>query len=196
LPQQARLVANGVLLDAGRHAVVPASAVDGARQLWLRDGLGRTWAARVQQRLQSLPLAVLALESSPADVPSLQAAARDAFPGSPGYAVTYTANDTAAAAWPWLNVGFLGGVEPASGARRLGIEMPAHALPGSPVFDTAGRLVGLSAGAGLLLPVSSLRDELPALLPVPPATPPAASVATDELYERLLQITLQVIALR
>lgn len=196
VPEQARLVASGVLLDGGRQAVVPASAVEGAQQVWLRDGVGRTWPARVQQRLQALPLAVLTLQATPEDVPALQTVPRDAFPGSPGYAVSYTNNEQAMPAWPWLRLGFLGGVDMASGQRRLGIELPSNALPGGPVFDTAGRLVGLSSTAGGLLPVSALQGELSALFAAAPAQTPAGRLATDELYERAMKTTVQVLALR
>jgi hypothetical protein len=196
VPEQARLVASGVLVDNGRHAVVPASALDGAQQVWLRDGVGRTWPAQVRQRLQALPLVVLALQGAVEDAPALQAVPRDAFPGSPGYAVTYTGNDQPTPAWPWLRPGFLGGVDVPTGQRRLGIELPSNAKPGGPVFDTAGRLVGLSSNAGQMLPASSLQTELAALFAAASAEAPAARLPTDELYERAMKATLQVIVLR
>jgi hypothetical protein len=197
VPDQARVVASGLLVDNGRQALVPASALEGAQQVWLRDGAGRTWPAVMQQRqLKNLPLAVVALQRAADDAPALQAVPRDAFPGSPGYAVAYTGAGEATPAWPWLRPGFLGNFDMASGQRRLGIELPSNALPGGPVFDVAGRLVGLSSAGGRLLPVSSLQAELPALLAAAPSEAPAARLATDELYERAMKATLQVIVLR
>lgn len=195
VPERAQLVASGVLVDNGRQALVPASALEGAQQLWLRDGMGRTWLAHVQERLQNLPLVVLTLQGAAEDAPALQTVPRDAFPGSPGYAIAYTGNEQATPAWPWLRLGFLGSVDLASGQRRLGIELPSNALPGGPVFDTAGRLVGLSS-AGSLLPVSSLQTELSALFAAAPAEAPSPRIATDELYERAMKTTVQVLALR
>lgn len=196
VPGAARLVASGVLVDDGRGAVVPAWAMEGVQQVWLRNGSGRTWPARLQQRLGSLPLVLVTLQGAAEDAPALKAVARDAFPGSPGYAVAYTGHDEASPAWPWLRPGFLGNLDAASGQRRLGIELPSNALPGGPVFDTAGRLVGLSSAGGGLLPVSALQAELPGLFAAAPAEGPAARVPTDELYERAMKATLQVIVLR
>jgi hypothetical protein len=196
-PDQAVLVANGLLIDAGRHALVPSAAVNGARELWLRDGLGRTRPARVERQLPTLPLTLLTLDGETfGDAPLVVAAARDAFPGSPGYTLSYTASSDATPAWPWLRVGFLGGLLPGGEQRRLGIELPSHALPGGPVFDVNGQLVGLAAAESTLMPVSALQAELGPMLaaPAPQATP--ARVAADELYERSLKTTLQVIVLR
>lgn len=197
LPEQAKVVASGLLIDAGRHALAPTATVTGARGIWLRDGLGRTRQARVERQLTTQPLTLLALDGEPAaDTPPVQVAPRDPFPGSPGYALSYTASSDATPAWPWLRVGFLGGMLPGSEQRRLGIELPSHALPGGPVFDVNGQLVGLAAAESLLLPVSALQAELGPLLTAPSAQANPARVPADELYERSLKTTLQVIVLR
>ena len=83
--------------------------------------------------------------------------------------------------------------------RLLGVDMPAGPR-GGPVFDGAGRLVGVatrmssSQNADQLLSAVTLQKALgKAVAPAMPAgTPPAASA--DKIYENSLKSSLQVIA--
>ena len=138
---QAQLVASGMLLDQGRRALVPAQSVGAAARIWLRDGLGRTVAAHLERQIDALGVAILQIERPLAqgDDDAVQVAARDAFPGAPAYALAYAGGGEALPAWPWLHTGFLGSVDTASGKRRLGIDLPANAMLGGPVFDLSGR---------------------------------------------------------
>lgn len=190
------LVASGLLLDQGRRAVVPAHAVQGAARIWVRDGLGHTAEARPARATRTAPLAVLEL-LRPLGAPDealLDAVATDAFPGSPASVVGYAGAADAGPAWPWLHTGFLGAAG-ADGQRRLGIDLPVHLLSGGPVFDLSGRLVGLTLGGAnegrLWLPASALAPELG--LPRAARSGPAARLPADELYERSLRLTLQVL---
>jgi hypothetical protein len=197
----ARLAASGMLLTGGRHALVPWPAVAGAAAVWVRDGLGRTRAAEVVHHAPMLGLAVLRLAGEPDRLDRLPWPARDPFPGSQGFAVEYaTPSDAGAgASWPLLRAGFVGAVR--QDWRRLGIDMPPGPR-GGPVFDAAGRLIGMAVsatgeGTDLLIPVSVLRRELGAWLPavgeaeLPQQAAPA--VALDEIYERALPVALQVL---
>jgi hypothetical protein len=200
LPPAARVVASGVLLDDGRHAVVPLAApADERSPLWVRDGLGRTTPVRVVRRIDALGLALAELTvplpgAHPAPAP------RAPFAGSPGYVVGFAAAGDATPAWPWLHLGFVGaaGAAPVS-ARRLGIDVPAS-LQGAPLFDAAGRWAGITVkdadGRHVLLSIERLRDELGDLLAAPAASgaAPAPRIAPDEVYERSLRVVLQVIA--
>ncbi len=204
-PAAARLLSSGILLDQGRRALVPITIVDGMRQLWVRNGLGRTSAAVVEATPQApdgTVLAVLRL-SSPLQVETTPWAERDPFAGSPGFSVAYAAGSAATAAWPWLHQGFFGSLQGSLGARRLGIPLPANAN-GAAVFDSLGRLAGIAVNdtnsKPLLVPVSllrvALRDTLEPTAPVPqPAKATGARMPIDEGYERAMGVTLQVIGL-
>jgi hypothetical protein len=181
-PQIAPASATGLLIDAGRHALLPLRALRDLTTIELRDGHGRALAAQVVQRDNSLGLALLRLDTAPADAPRLVWAARDAFPGSPAHAIAATADEPP---WPRLRSGFVG-------TQGLGIDL-ARGAPGGGVFDGAGRVIGVSLAAGdgadRLVPVSALRRWLGALLnePAEASSPP---VPTDAIYEAALRSTV------
>ncbi len=211
----ARVVSTGVLINQGRHVIAPSAVLSGASRMWVRNGLGRTVQARLEHHIENLGVALLKLDKPLDAAPEVAVPERDAFPGTPAYAIEYaradadTDADTAAApAWPWLRTGFLGPVDSATGARRLGIGLPPGPR-GGPVFDTSGRLVGLalaqpgqpgqSGQLDRLLPVSALGKALGGkglqdALGAGPARPDAPRMALDEVYERALTMTLQIIA--
>jgi hypothetical protein len=175
-------LATGVLIDAGRHALLPLRAVRGATEIDLRDGHGRTLAATVVQRNDALGLALLRLATPPADAPRLDWSARDAFAGSPAHAVAATADEPP---WPRLRSGFVG-------ARALGIDL-ADGARGGAVFDGSGRVIGLSSngddGADRLIAVSELRRWLGALLDG--ATEISSpQMPLDAIYETALRSTV------
>ncbi|MDB5929441.1 MAG: hypothetical protein JWR60_1148 [Polaromonas sp.] len=131
-------------------------------------------------------------------------AARDAFAGSPGFAVEYIPSPDALPAWPVLRSGFLGSASADADAQLLGIDLPAGPR-GGPVFDGTGQLIGLAlpggAGGDRLVTVSQLRKALASAgkadqpasphAPVPAGPKPRASV--DQVYEDSLKTSLQVI---
>ena len=203
LPKGARVVGSGVLLHSGQEALVPLALVPRSHKLWLRNGLGQLVTAQVVQRLPGIGVARLRLGRALPVAQDLWGAERDAFPGSVGYAVEFAAAPDAAPAWPVLRTGFLGGASDAitghSPQRLLGIDMPPGPR-GGPVFDAAGRLLGLSL-AGLsgapdrLVPASALPADLrEALAPLAPRDADAHA-EMDKIYEAGLKTTLQVIAL-
>lgn len=209
-PRAARVVASGVLIDQGRHALVPLDGLDQAGAPQVRNGLGQTADARTVRRDPALGVALLALMpalasrslpralgDSAVEQPLPAAAARDPFPGSPGYAVEFRPDPHARPAWPWLRSGFQGAVDARSAQRALGIEMPPGPR-GGPVLDAAGRWAGIalrSGGADRLLPVSALRRSFaPWIGPASADGSPLPRVAVDEVYEGALRLTLQLIA--
>ena len=239
-----RSVSAGVLLDGGRLALVPLTALlprttpatpatpatpVAQPRLWLRNGLGQTTEAVADAAAQApfVPLGLLLLRlleplplpvsvsASPASdatrAAASQLAPRDAFAGSSGYALAYPGSADAAAAWPTLHAGFLGGAAPQPGSRQLGFAVPSGPL-GGPVFDAAGRVAGIALGStaapgstaqATLLPVSMWRAAVAAALagavPAAPAAgavveaAPTARMAADEVYERGLKIALQLL---
>lgn len=211
IPEAARVVSSGVLVRDGTLALVPHAAVRSAPSgmLWVRNGLGQTTRARVDEAsraLEALGVTVLRLDAALEPPPSLAVAPREPFAGSPGFAVEYAASAAAAPAWPWLNQGFFGAVQ-GSGLRRLGIEL-ADGPHGGPVLDAQGRLAGIALpGAereAVMLPASRWQD-LPgiamAISPPDAASPaaparPSGTLPADQAYESGLRLALQVIALR
>lgn len=182
-----RCVATGALAADGRNALVPRSAMSGVNACWLRNGLGRTVRAEVSGQADDWtllrlvqPLPAAAVESSPAPI----------FAGSPVATAEFMPCDEADAAWPVLRQGFAGKV-PALGPRSLGIELPPGPR-GGPVFDRAGRFVGVAlAPAGV--------DTLVSVAVLPAGFAPAATAAAsqqaslDAVYESALRLTLQVL---
>lgn len=222
VPVGVHAVASAWLMPGGRQALVPASAwplqcaalpgtseaassagANGA-QLWVRNGLGQTVVARILDRDEALGVVLLHLdEPLPAAVAQAWAP-QDASPGAPLYAFDHLPQGTGLATWPHLRVGFAGR------QGRLGVNLPGRTARGGPVYDMAGRLVGLSAAApwavGLegitpdafhepdrLVPASALRARFgPALGPVDDA-PKAAPLDAEAIYELGLRSTLQVL---
>ncbi|WP_338413354.1 tetratricopeptide repeat protein [uncultured Sphaerotilus sp.] len=209
-PRGGRVVASGVLIDQGRHALVPLEGLERLEALQVRNGLGQTADARIRRRDSALGLALLALTpaltsrslpralgDSAAERPLPAAAARDPFPGSPGYAVEFRPDAHARPAWPWLYSGFQGAVDARSGLRTLGVEMPAGPR-GGPVLDAAGQWAGMAvhrSGVDRMLPVSALRAAFdPWMGAAATDTAPRPRAAVDEVYEGALRMTLQLIA--
>ncbi|MBT9492718.1 MAG: hypothetical protein IV107_10295 [Paucibacter sp.] len=91
---------------------------------------------------------------------SLKRAPHDAFAGSPATAFGYLSTPSAQTAWPAMHRGFLGRLSAASSQQALGVELPA-APRGWPVFDQAGRWVGIAVagqdGEPKLASLSSLQ---------------------------------------
>jgi hypothetical protein len=181
-------LATGVLIDAGRHALLPLRALrdataSEANAIELRDGHGRALAARVVQRDATLGLALLRLDTAQADAPPLAWAAKDAFPGSPAHAIAATADELP---WPRLRSGFIG-----TGA--LGIDLAGGAAGGA-VFDNTGRATGVSLtgddGAPRLIPVSALRRWLGGLLGNNAADSASTPAPLDAIYETALRSTV------
>jgi hypothetical protein len=192
-PPGARVAGSALRLDA-RGALAPLAALGNTTRLWLRDGLGRTHAASVDRRDPALGTALLRVETAFEGAAAFVPAPRDAFAGSPAFALGYDAG-TDAPAWPAMAAGLLGRPLPDGPAHRLGIELAATG--GGPVFDHAARLIGMSlpgdhAQPPRLLPLSALRGFLPAADAATPDTA-VARVAPDAIYEAALGAALQVI---
>jgi S1-C subfamily serine protease len=175
-------LATSVLIDGGRHALLPLRTVRDANAIELRDGHGRVLAAQVVRRDESLSLALLRLNSPLADAPNLVWAARDAFPGSPAHAIAAT---TDAPPWPRLHSGFVA-------THALGIDLTGGAHGGA-VFDNTGRAIGVSLrgddAVPRLIAVSALRRWLGGLLgdAADAAAPPTP---LDAIYETALRSTV------
>jgi hypothetical protein len=202
---RAGVMSSATLIDGGRRALAPAASVDGAvatsSGIWLRNGLGRTEPATIDRRFEAggasfvmlRPASAMPWPQEPVTSP------RAPFAGSPGYAVDYVPTAHAALpAWPLLRVGFFGRAVPQEALPALGIEMPAGPR-GGPVFDAAGRLVGVAAvaaGRDRLVPLAALQPHTGDVFGVPSAPGAAPRVALDVIYERSLLLTLQVVVER
>lgn len=196
-PVQARTAGSGVLIDGGRRALVPAAMVSRASRVWLRNGLGQTTQAQPDAQAGALAELMVLRLATPLDPgPVRLAAGRAPFAGTPGLSAQYAPGPSAGAAWPWLRLGFLGGLEAASGQRRLGIDVAAGAL-GGPVFSVDGALAGLALrgadGEARFVPAAAWSEggAMPAASAAPPR--PALPQPLDEAYEGALRVALQVL---
>ena len=206
IPPAARILGSAVLLQNGKQALVPLSLLPVAHKrsnkLWLRNGLGILAHGTVTKRLPTVGLALVQLSTALPVPDDFLVAEKESFPGSPGYAVEYVAGTDrvkdAAPAWPILRLGFLGAITPSRSERMLGIDMPVGPR-GGPVFDGAGRLIGIAihgkANTSDQL-VSTLAAQNAMGQMIAPNQPKSVgSVATaDSIYENSLKIALQVIA--
>ena len=191
-PSTARVIGSGCYVDGGRHVLAASGEAD---VRWVRDGLGRTRVARTLRSDLVLGLALLAVEIDAHDLPAPPRPPADAFPGSPACAVEF-AHDRASeqAAWPWLRNGFIGMPVGTSPERQLGIELP-DGPRGGPVFDLAGRWLGVHRRVGAsdhLVPLGALQPLLSGLELAPPTTA-APRLPPDQLYEGALRWTVQVL---
>lgn len=195
----AAVVGSATLVDDGRAAVAPLAPLDGARFVWLRNGLGETVAATVARTDAGHGLALLRLDGRLPMPDGLLASARAPFAGSPGYLVEFAPSSDAAAAWPVMRQGFFARGADDEATRPLGIGAPPGPR-GGPVFDVGGHVAGIALnvpGAGeRYLPAEWLDAEF-GLRVAPAAAPGPRTVApTDAVYESALRVALQLIVER
>jgi len=220
----ARAVATGFLLADGQRALVPRAALQAGAAVWLRNGLGQTVKARLAPTVdaqarhadhsgpahlsqalddEGLGLAMLQLDK-PLPAPGGELVPpRDAFPGSPAFALTYLGDDAAAPAWPLMRAGFVGTpLSLTSPWYRLGVALPvagpglSMGPRGGPVYDAGGRLLGVALrvdGVDRLVPTSTLRERFGERFGKPMPEPRPGPVGADEVYERAMKTTLQVL---
>lgn len=193
----ATVVGSAVLLADGRSALAPAMGADGAKRVWVRNGLGQTAEATVSHRLDEAGLLVFTLDRPLAKPDFWQAVPSPPSAGSPSYLVEFAPSEDAAPAWPMLHAGFFGRQRDALSSRPLGIDVPPGPR-GGPVFDRFGRLAGIALpvpdGSGRLVPVEGFSRTSDGLhQPVGPAAVNAL-LPLDALYEAALRVSLQVIA--
>ena len=195
----AAVYGSGVLINGGHHALVPLASVAHARKIWLRNGLGQTRQAALENRFEKDGMALLKLEQALPLTDGFMTAGRDPFPGSVVYAVEYAMGRGAQPDWPILRHGFLGMPVGNDPEWPLGITMP-NGLRGGPVFDASGVLTGISIsarhGKPMFLPISRIRRTLGERLgPVAPAMK-GTRIGMEQVYENAMRITLQVLTAR
>ena len=216
VPAGTRVVATGVLLADGEHALVPREALPATdpahpAQIWLRNGLGQTVAAHLghgpaptdagaDPRADAHPQLVKLHLSAPLPVAGGDLVApREAFPGSPIFGLDMPADPQAQPAWPVMRAGFLGmpAASAPAGLTRLGLALPGTGRRGGPVFDQGGRLVGIALGqagaADQMVTVGALRQGFGERFGVVDPEPKPRPMGADEIYERAMRTTLQVL---
>ena len=193
---QVRVAGSATLLPGGRVALAPLALLGSAETVWLRNGLGQLSAAHVVQGWPQLGLVALAL-AEPLPFPAdLDLAGTTPFAGSPGTMIEFGSTEVDAPAWPVLRQGFF--ARDGAGPRRpLGLDAPPGPR-GGPVFDRAGRWVGLAladaSGPALMVALVDLPD---GLVDVPTAAPAVRGAMPEaEVYERALRMALQLIVPR
>jgi hypothetical protein len=191
---------SAILLPDGQHALAPRAALTPGATLWLRNGLGHTVAATISEAPHgdASELVLLNLAQTLPTPGGEIVPPRDAFPGSQAFAMNFSLDTTGQPAWPVMRAGFLGMPLPGAIAwRRLGVGLPGQGVRGGPVYDQGGRLIGVALGlaqqADRLVPISDLRQRFGDRFGAQTPESHAASVGADELYERALKTTLQVL---
>ena len=190
---------SGVLIDGGRHALVPLASLAHTGNIRVRNGLGQTRKAMVESRYQNQGLVLLRLERALVLPERFMIAGSDPFPGSVVYSTEYSAARGAPPEWPVLRHGFLGPPAGNGRDRTLGITLP-NGPHGGPVFDASGALTGIAIsgphGEAVLLPASRIRQELGDRLG--PVAPPMSGprIAIEQVYENAMRVTLQVFTVR
>jgi hypothetical protein len=205
LPKRASVIASGLLIESGKLALVPTAVLGKRSQVWVRNGLGQLASAQRDPKRSDPTITVLTLRTKLAEPDALMLAPRDAFPGSPAFALEYNPSTPAHPQWPVLHMGFLGTPQAYSTDRPLGITLNPGPR-GGPVFDEGGRLVGIAMTAlaktgkpsklgneDQLVLTSALHQRLgPALGTV--ASAQKQRVSVDQIYESALRSTVQIIA--
>lgn len=204
-----RVASSALLLADGRHALAPQAVLPAAGPIWLRNGLGQTVAAEPDPQDMAAGLGLVLLKlAEPLPTPgAMVVPVRDAFPGSPAFALDYAPDAAGEAAWPLMRLGFLGAPVVAAstgssiaagsvGLRRLGVALPGRGPRGGPVYDQGGRLVGLALGGEAvdgLIPVGALRGRFGERFGKQDNAPRPVPLAPDELYEQAMKASLQVL---
>lgn len=202
LPKRASVIASGLVIDSGKLVLVPTAVLGKRTQVWVRNGLGQLASAQRDPKRSDPTMTVLILRNKLAEPDALVLAPRDAFPGSPAFALEYNPSTTAHPQWPVLHTGFLASPQAHSTDRPLGITLNPGPR-GGPVFDEGGRLIGIAmavlSNAGKpgnedqLVLTSALHQRLgPALGTV--ASAQKQRVPVDQIYESALRSTVQIIA--
>lgn len=202
LPKRASVIASGLLIDSGKLVLVPTAVLGKRTQVWVRNGLGQLASAQRDPKRSDPTMTVLTLRNKLAEPDALVLAPRDAFPGSPAFALEYKPSTPAHPQWPVLHMGFLGSPQAHSTNRPLGITLNPGPR-GGPVFDEGGRLVGIAktvlaktgkpSNEAQLVLTSALHQRLgPALGTVSGTQKQRVSV--DQIYESALRSTVQIIA--
>jgi S1-C subfamily serine protease len=199
IPATARTIASGVVIERGRKVLTSAAVLGSAERVWVRNGLGRSSAAKFVRTLSDADLAELELEEPMHDA-HVSVPARTPYPGSPGFTVEFAAPGDAAPAWPVLRVGFLGRMDPDHpGIYALGIAVPPGPR-GGPVFDAAGRLIGVAVkdhtDRDILVSIARVGRSLSGDWGDISKTAATERIGVEEIYERALANTVQVIVAR
>ncbi len=120
------VVATATLVDGGRSALAPAAAVEGAKAVWLRNGLGQAARATLVRTVivGGVPLALLEVDGALPLPEGLATALTAPFAGSVGFMVEYAPMRQAQPAWPLLRKGFVGRASAADDAPALGNKAP------------------------------------------------------------------------
>lgn len=232
VPAQARMVSSACLmppapdgvqrvlapaLDAlkSRYGPKRASAPQGSEAWWARNGLGQTVALELEAPSVDGLVSVWRVVGKALPV-RLQLAARDAFAGSPAYALSYamarapaaTPSEalSAPAAWPLMRMGFAGSTDDKLGPLLgvAGVHGPwsrdddAFQPLGGPVWSAQGRWIGVALagaqgqGPDRLWPLSAWRRWAGIDVPTS-AAGMAPPMPVDEIYEQSLLASLQLL---
>jgi len=135
---------SGFVIDDGERVVTNAHVIGTAKQLTVRNGIGKVRKARVEAINKEDDLAVLRLETP---YPAAWAIPRDRIeeprPGRSCYVLGYPLSGTLGTTWPALTSGLISRTDGGMGGYMQITASLNSGNSGGPVVDDQGRLIGI-----------------------------------------------------
>lgn len=183
-----KYLTSGVVIGDGKKIITVLSAIENAKTISVRDGLGRTATAQIEQKIPSAQLAILKLDTPIKPPPNINLADKPPFPGTPIYLIGFAASSNNQADWPQLKIDILG---TPGASNTYGYPVHVRTAPkGSGIYNQQGNLIGILAGDDkkIMLPLTD--DALTVYKKSSKNS--LAKLPMDEIYEASLSSTVQV----
>jgi S1-C subfamily serine protease len=211
IPSGGAATANGIVVDNGRRVITDASTLTGAHSdIFMRNGLGVVRRARLESLHPKHGVAILRLEKPyPATWSIEPARIGRASAGGLCFALGFPVAGNLDGSYPALSQGIV--FRPNTGAADL-MQVTAwlgSGQRGGPLFDSAGRLIGIARGNGgeieevrkagigngaFATPSRVVLDLLNTPQTVERVPPAKANLSMDEMYQQLLPAVVLVVA--
>jgi S1-C subfamily serine protease len=214
VPQGVRIsTGSGFVIDDGERVVTNAHVIGSAKQLTVRNGIGKVRKAWVEAVNKEDDLAVLRLETA---YPSEWAIPRDRIeeprPGRSCYVLGYPLSGTLGTTWPALTSGLISRTDGGMGGYMQITASLNSGNSGGPVVDDQGRLIGIVVAKLDTLKYAEKHGQMPedvnfAIRPsllmrllntlqqkVSESSPGLARMDAESIYELMLPSVVLVVA--
>jgi S1-C subfamily serine protease len=145
VPQGATIATgSGFIIDSGERVVTNAHVVGTAKQVIIRNGIGKVRQAKVETLNEKDDLAVLRLENAyPREWAISRERMEEPRPGRKCYVLGYPLATTLGTTWPALTSGLVSRTEGGMGGHMQITASLNKGNSGGPVIDDQGRLIGI-----------------------------------------------------